>query len=570
MPGQPGWNINGYDARKDPNSDFHKANGEYYWGEDGNGGFQWVEAAHMSPEQNKGLNAHGQSASGNPFSVPGGTEQLANYFGGMGNAFGFVPKYADNKTPGGQLDTGMADAERNRQSVLLGQLQQQAATGGGAWEGSLADATQKAASGASALGQRPGADYASALTNIGNAQGAVQQRAVGQGNILRAQSKQAATDQIAGLTAGMGEQDINQADAQAKAVQGQQQLNSALSGQANKNLVDTSSAAGQAIAMASKGGRVPGEAEVFGDDERNDVVPAMLSPEEIVIPRSHAGSPEAAADFVRALQRNQPQRMADGGEVSPIEKAHPSEFRDDAGLKMGSVGQDFGKSGQAPSIKNGGLLDPTQFNQTRKASNANEDQLAQYAAGVGPSVAPQQIQNSADQALAAGMRSKGPQASTLTAAALETQGDAGATAANEQRAGQAGLARASTQQRGAELGMSAAQQQAAWRNTQIAAGLGLQQQALLRGITSGAGQAGAAFASADAGRGNEYDFSSSDSNTGSLTSNDYAGRGSASDLSRDGEGGSDPSEWDLPAFSKGGKVKDTRAMDFVRALKGAR
>lgn len=43
--------------------------------------------------------------------------------------------------------------------------------------------------------------------------------------------------------------------------------------------------------------------------------------------------------------------------------------------------------------------------------------------------------------------------------------------------------------------MSQAQQQAAWRNTQMAAGLGLQQQALLRGITSGAGQAAMAYSS---------------------------------------------------------------------------
>jgi hypothetical protein len=72
-------------------------------------------------------------------------------------------------------------------------------------------------------------------------------------------------------------------------------------------------------------GGVPGTAVVHGDSPANDLVPARLSPGEIVIPRSHAHSPEAAASFVEALQRRQVggyedvvrarQSYADGGEV---------------------------------------------------------------------------------------------------------------------------------------------------------------------------------------------------------------------------------------------------------------
>lgn len=60
-------------------------------------------------------------------------------------------------------------------------------------------------------------------------------------------------------------------------------------------------AEGGPIFMADGG--VPGRAPVTGDSPTNDVVPAALSPGEIVIPRSSAGSPEAAASFVEALQR---------------------------------------------------------------------------------------------------------------------------------------------------------------------------------------------------------------------------------------------------------------------------
>ena len=47
------------------------------------------------------------------------------------------------------------------------------------------------------------------------------------------------------------------------------------------------------------GGHVPGKAQYPGNDYRNDVVPAVLSPEEIVVPNSVSHDPDAAADFVK-------------------------------------------------------------------------------------------------------------------------------------------------------------------------------------------------------------------------------------------------------------------------------
>lgn len=47
------------------------------------------------------------------------------------------------------------------------------------------------------------------------------------------------------------------------------------------------------------GGHVPGEAAVPGDSERNDTVPAMLSPGELVIPRSVPKTGPAMEQFAR-------------------------------------------------------------------------------------------------------------------------------------------------------------------------------------------------------------------------------------------------------------------------------
>lgn len=55
----------------------------------------------------------------------------------------------------------------------------------------------------------------------------------------------------------------------------------------------------------SPGGTVPGRAPAAGDSYANDTVPAMLSPGEIVIPRSIAQGPNApdrAAEFVEHIR----------------------------------------------------------------------------------------------------------------------------------------------------------------------------------------------------------------------------------------------------------------------------
>lgn len=58
---------------------------------------------------------------------------------------------------------------------------------------------------------------------------------------------------------------------------------------------------GQAPMTASEGGRVPGEAEYPGDDLRNDKVQVLLSPGEIIVPRSIADDTKRTIAFIRAL-----------------------------------------------------------------------------------------------------------------------------------------------------------------------------------------------------------------------------------------------------------------------------
>lgn len=84
------------------------------------------------------------------------------------------------------------------------------------------------------------------------------------------------------------------------------------------------------LGLMYSGGRIDGHAPVQGDSPKNDVVPAQLSPGEIVIPRSAAGSREAAKAFIDALddwdeepsygkvlKARQKKNYADGGVVEP-------------------------------------------------------------------------------------------------------------------------------------------------------------------------------------------------------------------------------------------------------------
>ncbi len=479
--------------------------------------------------------------------------------------------------PGAELDTTQSDVERSRLGGLLSGLQNQATTGDGAWQAALDKSTGQANSAAQALGQsQPGVGVQSALRNIGNAQGANTQRAVGQADTLRAKSMLDAQGQLGTALQGQGEQDIGQAAGVAGARQGVREGNASIMSQNQQNNKDFISGVGQAvttIAKASDGGAVPGRPSVFGDDEKNDTVPAMLSPGEIVIPRSHSGSPEAAADFVRAVhaKHGRASHFADGGAAGDA----PPDSTATTNVTSGLGGWEGGPRQEAASVKNGGRLDTTNFDQNRTNSDALAQMLGQQANGAGPSVAPTQMQGTVDSQIADAMRAqsgvgaqgRAAQAGDVVAGASENlqkgAGNAAATAAGEQSAGQKAAIQQALHRRSLELALAQAQQQAQWRNSQLNSGISLADQQALKSLVGGAGQVAASFATS-AGK---------DSGSGAPAQNtpafpDAVG-GDTYTYPGDTSGG-EPSKLGSPDDKwAGGEIKtkkDTRGADFVRAL----
>lgn len=250
---------------------------------------------------------------------------------------------------------------------LAGQLQNQAAGGGPSLaQGQLASATnanasQAASQAASARGLDPAMQARMAGQNqaMGNQQATGQSAALRSGEQMQAQGalaqQQAAiagvqqqnaaqrlqAQQLAGgVLQGVGSQNLsqqqtsNQLFGNTATAQNQQNAN-AITNTSNANATNASAAAANAQANANiygsfinaAGAVVSGATRghysgglIQGDSPKNDVVPAMLSPGEIVLPRSvtQSGNPvQHAAEFVAALQANK-RGYADGGTVSDV------------------------------------------------------------------------------------------------------------------------------------------------------------------------------------------------------------------------------------------------------------
>lgn len=471
---------------------------------------------------------------------------LPGAFGDVLGSLGLTPTRVAPGAVGAQLDTTDADADRARLAPLLAQLRNQASTGDGAWQPALAQATQRSQAQASALGQsQAGVGGATAARNIGNAQAGAAQRGAGQEVMLRNEAKNDATAQLGSLLGSMGGQDAGQAATEAGVRQGVRETNLGLLDQARQNGMRVLSGAAQtagAMTGMSDGGPVPGRPAVFGDSEVNDTVPAMLSPGEIVIPRSHADSPESAASFVRALQsqrastRGGVQHFDSGGEVN-------------SGLEHGSVSDLVHNPIEAATIDNGGLLNTRAYDATREATLRNaatyampeyarpgEERTSQYQQNAQAGIN-QQLTNQADSNVAGAMaaqnpRQQAPAGDVLSRTTAATQ-QAGGAAANDALGAQNTTAKAFADavlaQRARDQSIALAKQQAAWRNTQMNAGVTLQNQQLLRGIIGGAGQGFASFAGIHDG-GDGIDRSSL-----GVADNDKA----AIDRAWDGSGGDD-------------------------------
>lgn len=215
----------------------------------------------------------------------------------------------------------MLQAQALGQGPSLAQLQLQQAT------------QANAAAGAGAIASQRGLNPALAARLISQQQAAGNQQAAGQAAQLRMQEQLGAQNQLAqalsaqrqgdvsqlaansgllgqagglenqaslgasNINAGVSQQNtaVQQADAQANADRGSKMAGGLLGGVASV-----------LTAGAAHGALVGGKASRPGDNSENDTVPAMLSPGEIVIPRSIAQSENAgeqAKSFVEAIRK---------------------------------------------------------------------------------------------------------------------------------------------------------------------------------------------------------------------------------------------------------------------------
>lgn len=473
----------------------------------------------------------------------------------LGGAAGFNIYGAPESIQGADVDASQSMDDRSRMGAILSQLQGQATTGGGAWEQALAANTQGANAAAASLGQTlsPQVGYASSLRAIGNAEAANNQRAVGQGNLLRAQTRQQATSMLGDALSGQMGLDAAQAEAQAGARQGATNLRGQLERQNTTAVLNAVGAGGQAVgalAGMSEGGEVPGVPRVFGDDEANDTVKAKLSPGEIVIPRSIAlrpDAPEAAAAFVAAV-KGRPSadtNFDDGGQVPVF---GPEEVDTSRGVSLSLLPDPM-----AGAVKRGAQLDVGGYNETRGMALENQARQLQMAQGVGPSVAPQAFQNARDATIAQAMQgmSRGaPVDALISGAGAQAQGAAGNAAgivAGEQQRGSEAFARAVLQQRNQDLALARAQQQAAFRDEMRRRGVSLEQQAALKNLMGGVAQGvtGAAGLFDDSSYG--------------MTEHGGHTEGGASHAGYDTDTGSQPSH-----FADGGEIKPRRATRSTR------
>lgn len=248
--------------------------------------------------------------------ISSGIGAVSNAAGSLlGNAVGGISKGL-TQTSGYQADI---PAEVWQQQQELAKALQAQALGQGpnpAQAQYQQNLNQVAAEQAGAIASQKGISPALQARMIANQAGQAQVQGAGQAATLQAQQQLAAQQQQAALanqmaTQALQAQGINAQTAQTNAGQVNQTsmgllqgASAALSGGATKGNSAQGKYGGGPITMADAlkaGGMVPGVAQVPGDSPQNDTVHAMLSPGEIVIPRSLAEDPERAKRFIEEL-----------------------------------------------------------------------------------------------------------------------------------------------------------------------------------------------------------------------------------------------------------------------------
>lgn len=171
---------------------------------------------------------------------------------------------------------------------------------------------------ASQRGLNPALAARMASQNAAQMQGSAAQSAA----TLQAQQQLASQNQLQSLYGTMGNQQLSQQGAINTANLGAAKINADVAAGNAANAAKQGggliNGIGAAIGL-SHGGPVPGRPILSGDSPRNDTVPAMLSPGEIVIPRSKASDPELAKEFIDHLMSEKNSGSKDKSYLSVLE-----------------------------------------------------------------------------------------------------------------------------------------------------------------------------------------------------------------------------------------------------------
>jgi len=225
---------------------------------------------------------------------------------------GFLYQDTSGSQAGVQAGQAALDEARKQQMGLAQMLQQQyAGTGPNAALGVMQKGSEEAIKRASgALASQRGINPALAQRLASQQAAEMGQKAAQEGAILQAQQSQGALSGLGNVYGDIGRQALGQYGTAQQALTQQQAENQRTTSGLAGGLLGGASA-GLTKAFLAEGGKVPGKAEVEGDSYSNDKVPAMLSPGEIVVPRSKSKDPEKAKEFIDHI-------MGDKGESKEV------------------------------------------------------------------------------------------------------------------------------------------------------------------------------------------------------------------------------------------------------------
>lgn len=273
-----------------------------------------------------------QDVTGSKAAYGGQLNQANDYLNKSNSSVDLLKGAAEGSAPSAaqaQLRSGLDAAIQSQQAMAnSGNLSQMIGGQRNAMS-NAANLTQQAANQSAILRAN---EMATARANYAQAQEQQTQNAAGlantslgqyQANLNQAQNY---GQQAANLTGQQGNTATGQASIQQGALNQQGQIGAQITG----GLLNAGGAAIGGLANSPKGaafegGIVPGDAKEKGDHPENDNVHVLLSPEEIVIPRSHSKSLPKAIEFLVALMEKEESKK--DKEIMPMDEFYKAKAK---------------------------------------------------------------------------------------------------------------------------------------------------------------------------------------------------------------------------------------------------